>query len=107
MGSDRINGSGVGVKKDHDRDQDQWNFGPNEALEEAGRVSIRGMIDAVASNVDHLHDPRPLIALGHGDPAVFPCFRTAAVAEDAVAHALMSAKYNSYAPNVGVQSARK
>lgn len=61
----------------------------------AGRVSIRSMLDVVLANVDE-GDPRRLIAPGHDDPAMFPCFMTAAVAVEAVGEAFQCAKYNSY-----------
>lgn len=52
-------------------------------------------------------DSRAVIPLGHGDPSAFPCFRTAQVAEDAIADALRSAKFNGYGPTVGVHPARE
>ncbi|KAF8043339.1 hypothetical protein BT93_A1624 [Corymbia citriodora subsp. variegata] len=52
-------------------------------------------------------DPRPPILLGHGDPSAFPCFRTTPVAEEAIVDALKSAKFNSYAPSLGLLQARR
>ncbi|XWS68680.1 hypothetical protein CRYUN_Cryun04dG0112000 [Craigia yunnanensis] len=52
-------------------------------------------------------DSRPVIPLGHGDPSHFSSFRTAAAAEDAIIDSLRSAKYNCYAPAVGILPARR
>lgn len=53
------------------------------------------------------HDTRPAIPLGHGDPSVFPCFRTSIEAEDAIVDSVRSGKYNCYAPTVGILPARR
>ncbi|CAO2147002.1 unnamed protein product [Urochloa humidicola] len=45
--------------------------------------------------------------MGHGDPSVFPCFRTAPEAVDAVAGALRSGEHNSYPTCVGLEPARR
>ncbi|CAK9160819.1 unnamed protein product [Ilex paraguariensis] len=50
---------------------------------------------------------QPSRPLGHGYPSAFQCFRTASVAEDAVADAVRSAKFNGYAPTVGILPARR
>ncbi|XP_077212481.1 nicotianamine aminotransferase 1-like [Tasmannia lanceolata] len=83
-----------------------WNFKTNVALETAGNLTIRGILNEIMSKLD-VEDKRPVIPLGHGDPSHFPCFRTTPVAEDAVISALRSGKYNSYSSTVGILPARR
>ncbi|KAK6241718.1 hypothetical protein SCA6_007107 [Theobroma cacao] len=47
-------------------------------------------------------DQRPTILLSHGDPSALLYFRTCPIAEQAVADAFQSAKFNSYSPFVGI-----
>ncbi|KAK6241716.1 hypothetical protein SCA6_007105 [Theobroma cacao] len=72
----------------------QWRFQCSKELNPASAISLRD-------------DPRPIVPLGNGDPSQFPCFRTSTIAEDAIVDALHSAKYNGYAPPLGVPSARR
>jgi tyrosine aminotransferase/nicotianamine aminotransferase len=51
--------------------------------------------------------PRPVLPLAHGDPSVFPAFRTAVEAEDAVAAALRTGELNCYPAGVGLPAARR
>ncbi|RVW46778.1 Tyrosine aminotransferase [Vitis vinifera] len=83
----------------------RWGFQGNQELNMAAAVTIRGVLGKVMSNLSE-EDNRPVIPLGHGDPSAFPCFRTTPVAEDAIADAVRSAKFNSYAPTVGLLPAR-
>ncbi|XP_068667214.1 tyrosine aminotransferase-like [Aristolochia californica] len=83
-----------------------WNFRRSEDAENAGRLTIRGVLNAIMSNIDN-GDSRPVIPLGHGDPSAFPCFRTTPIAEEAIVSAVMSAKYNFYSPTVGILPARR
>ncbi|KAL5998863.1 Nicotianamine aminotransferase 1 [Asimina triloba] len=83
-----------------------WNFKPNQVLENAVQLTVRGTLMMIMSYLDG-GDSRPTIPLGHGDPSAFPCFPTTAVAVDAVVSALRSAHYNCYAPTVGVLPARR
>ncbi|KAL9246958.1 hypothetical protein vseg_020436 [Gypsophila vaccaria] len=53
------------------------------------------------------NDKRSMLALGHGDPSIFSCFRTCRNAEDAVVEALRSGNFNSYATSNGLLTARK
>ncbi|XP_074270238.1 nicotianamine aminotransferase 1-like [Silene latifolia] len=53
------------------------------------------------------NDKRSMLALGHGDPSIFPCFRTCRNAEDAVVEAIQSGNFNSYATATGLLPARK
>ncbi|KAG9447814.1 hypothetical protein H6P81_013942 [Aristolochia fimbriata] len=83
-----------------------WNFRPTGDAEKAGGLTIRGVLNAIMSNIDG-GDSRPVIPLGHGDPSAFPCFRTTPAAEEAIVSAVTSAKYNSYSPTVGILPARR
>ncbi|KAJ0963095.1 hypothetical protein J5N97_028217 [Dioscorea zingiberensis] len=83
----------------------QWRFVPNAALATASNTTIRGFLNLLLSNLDG-NGPRPVIPLGHGDPSNFPCFRTTRAAEDAIVSAVLSASFNSYAPTVGLATAR-
>ncbi|THU48350.1 hypothetical protein C4D60_Mb09t25300 [Musa balbisiana] len=84
----------------------RWRFGPNASLASVSSSSIRAVLDKVIANIRD-DGPRPVLPLGHGDPSAFPCFRTTAVAEDAIVAAVRSANFNCYAPNVGVPPARR
>ncbi|KAI8551583.1 hypothetical protein RHMOL_Rhmol06G0197400 [Rhododendron molle] len=72
---------------------ERWGFRGNEVLSTASAITIRGVLNEVMGNINE-SDPRPVIPLGHGDPSAFPCFRTTQIADDAVADALRSAKFN-------------
>ncbi|TVU32369.1 hypothetical protein EJB05_24096, partial [Eragrostis curvula] len=75
-------------------------------LAAAGSLSIRPVLNRIFSFVD-ASDPRPLLALGGGDPTASACFRTAPEAEEAIVDALLSREYNGYSPTVGVLPARR
>lgn len=92
------NGSSTAPKK--------WSFKGNEALTKASATSIRTVLMNTMGKIDP-RDPRPTIPLGHGDPSAFPCFRTTPVAEDAIADAVRSAKFNGYSLQVGIPPARR
>ncbi|CAL9181477.1 unnamed protein product [Musa hybrid cultivar] len=86
----------------------EWRFQPNESLMAASSLSVRGVLTEIVANIDNeSEDTRPRIPLGHGDPSVFPCFRTAPEAVDAVVSALRSGQYNCYPPCVGLAPARR
>jgi tyrosine aminotransferase len=87
---------------------EKWGFRGNEKLNLAlaSAVTVRGILMKLFESLSK-DDPRPTVPLGHGDPSAFPCFRTAAVAEDAIIDAVRSAKYNGYAPTVGILPARR
>ncbi|KAI3888741.1 hypothetical protein MKX03_013909 [Papaver bracteatum] len=78
----------------------------NEKLKAGSDISIGGALDILRSNLN-AKDERPTIPLGHGDPSPFSCFRTTHVADDALANAVKSAKFNSYAPVGGILPARR
>lgn len=84
----------------------RWGFQGNQKLNKAATFTIREVLRTVQSNLTE-EEKRPVITLGQGDPSAFPCFRTTPVAEDAIADAVRSAKFNCYAPNVGILPARR
>lgn len=84
----------------------RWGFRGNKGLSTASAITIRGILNQIMENIDKA-DPRPIIPLGHGDPSAFPCFRTTPFAEDAIADAVRSAKFNGYSPTVGILPARR
>ncbi|OEL22488.1 Nicotianamine aminotransferase A [Dichanthelium oligosanthes] len=88
----------------------EWRFAraaKEGALAAAGdKMSIRAVRFKISASVD-ARDPRPVLPLAHGDPSVFPAFRTAAEAEDAVAAALRTGKFNCYPAGVGLPDARR
>ncbi|KAK9285120.1 hypothetical protein L1049_024305 [Liquidambar formosana] len=83
-----------------------WRFRGNEELNTASGITIRGVLTSLMQSLNQ-SDPRPTIPLGHGDPSVFPCFRTTPIAEDAIADSVRSAKFNCYSPTVGILPARR
>ncbi|XP_062218893.1 nicotianamine aminotransferase 1-like [Phragmites australis] len=86
-----------------------WRFarGKEDALAAAGdKMSIRAVRYMISASVDK-RDPRPVLPLAHGDPSVFPAYRTAAEAEDAVAAALRTGQFNCYPAGVGLPTARR
>ncbi|XP_028058388.1 tyrosine aminotransferase-like [Camellia sinensis] len=85
---------------------ERWGFRGSELVNKASAISIRSVLNEVMQNMDE-EDLRPTIPLGHGDPSAFPSFRTTPIAEDAVSDALRSAKFNGYAPTVGILPARR
>lgn len=85
---------------------ERWGFTGNEVLSTASAITVRGVLNEVMGYINE-SDPRPIIPLGHGDPSVFPCFRTTLIADGAVNDAVRSAKFNCYAPSVGILPARR
>ncbi|KAK3120316.1 hypothetical protein QOZ80_9AG0685660 [Eleusine coracana subsp. coracana] len=83
-----------------------WNFAPNDALLGLTGLSVRGVLGRVKAGMVE-DGARPVVPMGHGDPSAFPSFRTAPEAVDAVADALLSGEYNSYASCVGLEPARR
>ncbi|CAN6237941.1 unnamed protein product [Urochloa humidicola] len=75
-------------------------------LAAAGSMSIRAVLDRVFSAVD-ASGPRPVLAVGNGDPTACASFSPPPEAEEAVVEALRSRKHNGYSPSVGVLPARR
>ncbi|KAL6640318.1 hypothetical protein ACP70R_022167 [Stipagrostis hirtigluma subsp. patula] len=87
----------------------RWQFARAKegALAATGdKLSIRAVRYRISASVDE-RGPRPVLPLAHGDPSVFPAYRTAAEAEDAVAAALRSGDFNCYPGGVGLPAARR
>ncbi|XP_052136454.1 nicotianamine aminotransferase 1-like [Oryza glaberrima] len=91
-----------------------WNFEPNGALLGLTALSVRGVLGRVKAGMaaggggdGGGGGGRAVIPMGHGDPSVFPCFRTTVDAVDAVAAALRSGEHNSYSSCVGLEPARR
>ncbi|KAM3411007.1 hypothetical protein ACQJBY_002931 [Aegilops geniculata] len=85
-----------------------WNFagGKDGILATTGaKNSIRAIRYKISASVEE-SGPRPVLPLAHGDPSVFPAFRTAVEAEDAVAAALRTGQFSCYAAGVGLPAAR-
>ncbi|KAI8558554.1 hypothetical protein RHMOL_Rhmol04G0103800 [Rhododendron molle] len=72
----------------------------------ASLITVRSVLEKIMKNVNE-SDTRPVVPLGHGDPSAFPCFRTTRAAEEAIVDAVRSAKFNCYAPAVGIEPARR
>ncbi|XP_044465309.1 probable aminotransferase TAT2 [Mangifera indica] len=87
----------------------RWRFGENKYcntnIETAATFTVRALLNTLLANLNQ-NDTRPVIPLGHGDPSVFPCFRTTSAAVDAIVDAVRSAHYNSYSSTVGILPAR-
>lgn len=69
-------------------------------------VTVREARNMIMENLNP-QDERSMLALAHGDPSIFPCFRTCPNAENAVVQALGSGQFNSYGTAVGLLPARK
>ena len=86
----------------------EWNFAGAKGgvLAATGaNMSIRAIRYKISASVQE-NGPRPVLPLAHGDPSVFPAFRTAVEAEDAVAAALRTGQFNCYPAGVGLPAAR-
>ncbi|XP_057507596.1 nicotianamine aminotransferase 1-like [Actinidia eriantha] len=85
----------------------KWDtFQGKEERNAASGITVRSVLEEIMENLNP-SDQRAVVPLGHGDPSAFPCFRTTAVAEDAIVQAVRSAKFNCYAPPVGIEPARR
>ena len=87
----------------------EWNFAgaKDGVLATTGaKNSIRAIRYKISASVEE-NGPRPVLPLAHGDPSVFPAFRTAVEAEDAVVAALRTGVLNCYPAGVGLPAARR
>ncbi|XP_059301322.1 nicotianamine aminotransferase 1-like [Lycium ferocissimum] len=84
----------------------KWGFKNGDDIKEKSLFSIRSVLETIMENLNE-EDGRVLIHLGRGDPSSIPCFRTSPVTEDAIFGAVRSAKFNGYAPAVGLYSTRR
>ncbi|CAN7014881.1 hypothetical protein IGI04_013346 [Brassica rapa subsp. trilocularis] len=83
-----------------------WRFKGNRAAKEAASVSIKSVLSRLFENCSK-DVKKTILPLGHGDPSVYPCFKTSVDAEEAVSESLRSGAANSYAPGVGILPARR
>ncbi|CAF2131802.1 unnamed protein product [Brassica napus] len=83
-----------------------WRFKGNKAAKEAASVSMKGILSRLFENCSR-DGKKNILPLGHCDPIVYPCFKTSAEAEEAVAESLRSGAANSYGPGVGILPARR
>ncbi|XP_010526505.1 PREDICTED: S-alkyl-thiohydroximate lyase SUR1-like [Tarenaya hassleriana] len=83
-----------------------WRFRGGDGAKKAATVTLRGVIYMLFDNCSK-DLGKTILPLGHGDPSVYPCFRTSIEAEDAVVEALRSGKANSYGPGAGILPARR
>ncbi|CAF2131805.1 hypothetical protein BRARA_K00024 [Brassica rapa] len=83
-----------------------WRFKGNGAAKEAASVSIKSVLSRLFENCSK-DVKKTILPLGHGDPSVYPCFKTSVDAEEAVSESLRSGAANSYAPGVGILPARR
>ncbi|XP_028790175.1 probable aminotransferase TAT1 [Neltuma alba] len=85
----------------------KWRFQANQELIAASSRSIRNVVVSLM-DISRREEKRPLIPLAHGDPSVFPSFRTTVAAEDAVVNAIRSGDYNNYCKSLhGLLPARR
>nr|ACH41761.1 SUR1-like protein [Brassica rapa subsp. chinensis] len=83
-----------------------WRFGGADKAAKAATVTLRGVIYMLFDNCSK-DVKKTILPLGHGDPSVYPCFRTCIEAEDAVVNVLRSGNSNSYCPGAGILPARR
>uniref|UniRef100_A0ACD6AAU0 Uncharacterized protein n=1 Tax=Avena sativa TaxID=4498 RepID=A0ACD6AAU0_AVESA len=103
----KSNGHGNGKSNGHAAEVD-WKFAraKDGVLATTGdKMSIRAIRYRISASVEE-HGPRPVLPLAHGDPSIFPAFRTALEAEDAVTAALRTGQLNCYPAGVGLPAAR-
>ena len=87
----------------------EWHFHANEELIAASSRCVRKVVVSLIRMLGKEDSKRqqPLL-LGHGDPSMFPSFRTTVAAEDAVVNAVRSGKYNNYCKDLqGLLPARR
>ncbi|XP_009129641.1 probable aminotransferase TAT1 [Brassica rapa] len=83
-----------------------WRFKGSDTAAKASSVTMR----VIVYKLFDLCTPdirKPLLPLAHGDPSVYPCYRTSIHVENAVADVLRSGKGNSYGPAAGILPARQ
>ncbi|TVU11138.1 hypothetical protein EJB05_44705 [Eragrostis curvula] len=104
MAPTQLNGNGHAANQG-------WRFGRGSSKEDAmgadgDKLSIRAIRFKIMASVEE-RGPRPVLPLAHGDPSVFPEFRTPVEVEDAVAATLRTGEFNCYPAGVGLPAARR
>lgn len=85
----------------------EWGFKENHEVHAAVAFTMTNILEEIIGNIDETRSGKPMIHLGHGDPSLYPCFRTSMIVEDVLIEAIQSAKFNCYAPGVGIDPARR
>lgn len=86
-------------------DAQNWRVG--QEIEAPHNLTIKGILSLLMDSIDSTDDGQKVISLGIGDPTVYSCFFTASSAQEAVVESLRSAKFNGYAPTVGLPQTRR
>ncbi|KAK9049287.1 hypothetical protein SSX86_031745 [Deinandra increscens subsp. villosa] len=86
--------------------QEEWGFKENHELHAAAGFTIRNILESIIGNIDQKRSGKPMIHLGHGDPSIYPCFRTSVSVEDALVESIRSANFNCYPSGIGIDPAR-
>lgn len=84
----------------------EWRFQGNFKRNAPAKPSIAVALDRLRQSLDK-DDQRTVISLGLGDPSIFASYRIDSAAEDAIADAVRSTKFNSYSPPLGIPEARR
>lgn len=87
-------------------DNNVWRFRGSDTAAKASSVMVRVIVYKLF-DLCSLENKKNLLPLGHGDPAVYPCFRTSIHVENAVVDVIRSGKGNSYGPAAGILPARQ
>ncbi|XP_071691329.1 nicotianamine aminotransferase 1-like [Rutidosis leptorrhynchoides] len=85
----------------------EWGFKENKDLHAAANFTIRNILEAIMGNIDETQTGKQMVHLGHGDPSIYPCFRTSTIVEDALVESVRSANFNCYPAGVGIHPARR
>ncbi|KAL7588413.1 hypothetical protein Lser_V15G40554 [Lactuca serriola] len=87
--------------------KEEWRFKENNEVHAAASLTMRNTLELLIGNIEVTQTGKPMIHLGHGDPSVYPCFRTSPVVEDALVESIRSAHFNCYATGAGINPARR
>ncbi|KAI3736076.1 hypothetical protein L6452_15608 [Arctium lappa] len=87
-------------------EKQEWGFKENHVVHATAALTMRSILEALMANMDEIGTGKSMIHLGHGDPSAYPSFRTSTIVEDALVEATRSARFNCYAPGVGIATAR-
>ncbi|KZV36394.1 hypothetical protein F511_03835 [Dorcoceras hygrometricum] len=86
---------------------DAQNLDVGQEIEAPPHVTIKGILGLLMGSIDCNNDSKKVISLGIGDPTAHSCFYTTSAAQEAVVRSLRSAKFNGYAPTVGLPQTRR
>uniref|UniRef100_A0A1J3F119 Putative aminotransferase TAT1 n=1 Tax=Noccaea caerulescens TaxID=107243 RepID=A0A1J3F119_NOCCA len=83
-----------------------WRFRGSDTAAKASSVTMRVIVyklfDLCTPDIK-----KPLLPLAHGDPSVYPCYRTSIHVENALVDVIRTGKGNSYGPAAGILPARQ